>query len=104
MLSSIALSPTDVVQHYYQYLAEKIDSDSVSHVMISKKLLTKGDVRVINGFPDNNYRNNLILKHVMIMTTDELFCFCKLLLDMEHQKHIGTLLINGNVWFSVIII
>ena len=80
-----------------------MDSDSVSHVMISKKLLTKADVRDINGFPDNNFRNSLILKHVMIMSTDELFCFCKLLLDMEHQQHLGTLLINGSVSYRLML-
>ena len=95
---SIELSPTNVVQHYHQYLVENMDSDSVSHLMTSKKLLTKADVKIINGFFDNCYRNGLILKHVMLMNIAELFSFCEVLLDMEHQYYIGTLLINGNVY------
>ena len=76
-----------------------MDSDSVSHVLISKKLLAKTDVNVINGFSDNSYRNSLILKYIMHMGTAELFYFCEILLNMEHQQHIGTLLLNGNVCF-----
>ena len=87
-----------MVQHYYQYLVENMDADSVSHLMTSKKLLTKADVKIINRFFDNRYRNGLILKHIMLMSTAELFCFCEVLLDMEHQYYIGTLLINGNVY------
>lgn len=100
---SIELSPTKVVQHYYQCLVENMDSDSVSHLMTSKRLLTNTDLKIINGFFDNHYRNSLILKHVMLMSTAELFSFCEVLLDMEHQYYIGTLLINGNVYLHTYI-
>ena len=72
-----------------------MDSDSVSHVMFSKKLLTKADVKIMHGFSDNGYRNSLILKFVVNMNIPELFSFCEILLDMEHQHCIGTLLVNG---------
>jgi len=95
------ISPLDVVQYYYQYLVENMDSDSISHVMVCRKLLTNGDMEAIGTCSSNRQRNVLILNHVQDMNVSELFAFRDAVQELEHQCYISTILTRGKHFIKV---
>ena len=91
----VGASFLEVVSHYYQYLVEYMDSDSISHVMVCRKLLTGGDMEVINKCSSNRQRNVLLLNRVLHMSATELLAFCEVVQELEHQHYISTILTSG---------
>jgi len=72
-----------------------MDSDSISHVMVCKQLLTDDDMEVINKCSTNSQRNALLLDHVLHMSASELFAFRDIVQELDHQHYIITVLSSG---------
>jgi len=72
-----------------------MDSDSISHVMVCRKLLTNVDMEAITTCPSNSQRNVLLLNHVLHMNVSELFAFHDVVQELDHQHSISTILNSG---------
>ena len=69
-----------------------MDAEVVSQLMVSQQLLSEDIVKyAISDFQ----KNSLIIQQVGLMNEQTLFSFGQLLLTNEGQKHIGTMLIDG---------
>jgi len=91
----IGVSFFEIIQHYYQYLVENMDSDSISHVMVCKQLLADDNMKVINKCSTNSQRNVLLLDHAVHMSASELFAFRDAFQELEHQHYISEILSSG---------
>ena len=98
---ALVISPFEIIQYYYQYLLENMDSDSISHVMACRKMLTDGDMEVINKCSGNSQRNVLVLNHVLHMSISKLFAFLDVVQELEHQHYITTILTSGKYYGRV---
>ena len=84
----------DVISHYYTYLENHMDADSVSHMIHSKHLITDDDYDVISRAPNDVKMNCLILQYVKLMNISDVMKFCAVLKEIESLKIIGNTLEN----------
>ena len=82
-------SPSQIISHYYTYLESHLDADSVSNMMHHENLLSDEDYDVITSAPTDMKMNCLLLHYIKMMNISKLQQFCKILNEIETQRHIG---------------
>jgi len=69
-----------------------MDAELVTQLMVSHQLLSKD---IIMAASSDYQKNCLILQQIILMNVQTLVSFGKLLLTIDSQKHIGTMLTDG---------
>ena len=77
------------------YLLQRMDADSVSHMMQCKHFITDDDYEAITTAPNDRMMNVLILEYIRVMDLSTLLKFADHLKTMETQKPIGSKLKLG---------
>ena len=83
---------TEVISHYYPYLLQHMDADSVSHMMHCDHLITVDDCEAITAAPNDRMMNDAILQYVRVMDLPTLVKFIDLLKTIETQKSVASYL------------
>ena len=79
-----------------------MDADLIAQQLNSLKLLKKDEFYIVMTGMSQYQKNCLILEKIRNMDMDSLTTFCKLLESIPHQKHMGTMLLNGkNAVYSI---
>jgi len=92
---SVLESSKDIVDHFYHYMSQELDADSIVYQMITQKLLIEDDLQSVTLATNKYQKNCFVLEKVRLMNTSSLTSFCNLLQHVDHQKHIGTTLLKG---------
>ena len=79
----VASDSNQVISHYYTYLENYMDADSVSHMMHCEHLITDDDYEAITAAPNDNKMNILLLQYVRSMNVKQLSRFCDILNNLE---------------------
>ena len=90
----------DFMNHYYDYLSVNMDPEVVIKLMESQQLLNKNNFVAVSS---DYQKNCLILQQISLMNVKEILSFSKLLLTSDSQKHIGQMLIKGEISSSYVI-
>ena len=90
MCINVVSDPHDIIDHYYNYLENHMDADSVSHLMHSNHLITDDDYDAITAAPNDNKMNTALLHYLKTMKIDQLINFCDGLKAIETQWKIGS--------------
>ena len=87
----------EIIDHYYHYLSQEMDADLIAEQMTSLQppLLNQDDITFIMTASNQYHKSCCVLEKVRVMDLGSLTTFCKLLESFDHQKHMGTLLLNG---------
>ena len=82
----------DFISHYYDYLSVNMDAEVVTQLMVSQQLLSE-DIALAAS---SDYQKNcIILQQMTMMNVQSLVSIGELLLMIDSQKHIGTMLSDG---------
>ena len=77
-----------------------MDPEVVTKLMESQQLLNKNNLMAAS----TDYQKNcLILQQISLMNVKEILLFSELLLTSDRQKHIGQMLIKGEISSSYVI-
>jgi len=76
-------------------MSQELDADLIVYQMIAQKLLTEDDLQSVAIATSKYQKNCCVLEKVRLMNASSLTSFCNLLQHFDHQKHIGTTLLNG---------
>ena len=77
-----------------------MDPEIVTKVMESQQLLNKNNLMAASS---DYQKNCLILQQISLMNVKEILLFSELLLTSDSQKHIGQMLIKGEISSSYVI-
>ena len=69
-----------------------MDAEVVTKLMVSQQLLSE---HIVKHAVSDFQKNSLILQQVAMMNEQTLLSFGQLLLTLEGQKHIGTMLVDS---------
>ena len=84
----------DFINHYYGYLSVNMDPEVVTKLMESQQLLNKNNLVAASS---DYQKNCLILHQISLMNVEEIVSFSELLLTSDSQKHIGQMMIKGEI-------
>ena len=91
----IAATPAEVIDHYYCFLADNLDSSTVCQTMLKLEVITEGDV-VDSAKMCSDYQHNAFLLDKLLMTDkSNIIRYCRMLQSTENEKEIGKMLMNG---------
>ena len=95
-------TPVEIIDHYYHYLSQEMDADLMAQQMVSlqSSLLNKDDIVFISTAENQYQKSCYMLEKIRLMDLHSLITFCRLLESIDHQKHLGTLLLNGKNYKS----
>ena len=90
-------APVEIIDHYYHYLSQEMDADLIAQQMVSlqSSLLNKDDIAFIMAAENQYQKSCYMLEKFRLMDLHSLTTLCRLLESIDHQKHLGTLLLNG---------
>ena len=77
-----------------------MDPEIVTKLMESQQLLNKNNLIAASS---DYQKNCLILQQISLMNVKEILLFSELLLTSDSQKHIGQMLIKGEISSSYVI-
>ena len=99
-------TPVEIIDHYYPYLSQEMDTDLIAQEMTSLQspVLEKDDIAFIMTAENQYQKNCYMLEKVRLMDLHSLITFCRLLENIDRQKHLGTLLLNGKNYKSSFVI
>ena len=87
------MHPHQVICHYYTYLENFLDPDSVAFMMLGECLIHTEDYNAITSAPNDLKMNCFLLQYVMqyakLQDMEKLFKFCEVLKNIETQKCVG---------------
>ena len=72
-----------------------MDRDLIVKHMLSQQMLNDHEFHIIMSGMSEYQRNCLLLEKILLMNTDSLVSFCKILQMIDCQKHIANVLLNG---------
>ena len=82
----------DFISHYYDYLSVNMDAEVVTQLMVSQQLLSED---IAMAASSDYQKNFIILEQMTMMNVQSLVSIGELLLMIDSQKHIGTMLSDG---------
>ena len=82
----------DFISHYYDYLSVNMDAEVVTQLMLSQQLLSED---IAMAALSDYQKNCIILQQMTMMNVQSLVSIGELLLMIDGQKHIGTILSDG---------
>ena len=97
-------TPIELFCRHYQDLVQRLQPVKISEYMFSKGLLNKRDYTIITSAPCDRIRNCMIIEHVRHQSSSYLFKFLDVLQNVEDQKYLYYILINGMYTCIIIII
>ena len=77
-----------------------MDPEEVTKLMESQQLLNKNNLLAASS---DYQKNCLILQQISLMNVKEILLFSELLLTSDSQKHIGQMMIKGEISSSYVI-
>ena len=78
-------------------MSQELDADFIVQHMSAEQLLSDDSLDTIEMAADKYQKNCLILNAVRLMDLTLLMSVCDILLNTDHQRHIGTALMNGKL-------
>ena len=82
----------DFISHYYDYLSVNMDAEIVTQLMVSQQLLSED---IAMAASSDYQKNCIILQQMTMMNVQSLVSIGELLLMIDSQKHIGTMISDG---------
>ena len=82
----------EFIDNNYYYLAVNMNTESLSHLMLSQELISDGTILASSS----NYQTNLlILERIRQMNAQQFESFCELLINSTSHKQLGQFLVQG---------
>ena len=99
-------TPAEVINHYYYFLTESLDYDTICQVMLKLELITERDVIDSAKMYSEYRKKSFLLDRLLISDTTSIVEFCHMLQSTKSKQEIGKMLVYGkeHISFSVIYI
>ena len=91
----VLAKPAEVIDHYYYFLTENLDNDTICQTLLKLELITERDL-VDSGKMYSEYqRNSFLLDQLLTSDASNISKFCRVLQSTEKKQEIGKMLVNG---------
>ena len=95
LLFYITATPAEVINHYYCFLLENLDSSTICQIMLKMKLLTEKDLLHAAKMYSDYQKNAFLVDRLLVTSTSGIVEFCHLLQTTQSQQEIGFKLVHG---------
>ena len=91
----ILATPAEVIDYYYYFLMENLDSNTICHTMLKLELITEIDVIDSARMYSEYQKNSFLLDQLLISDALSIIEFCRMLQSTENKQDIGKMLVHG---------
>ena len=91
----VLATPVEVIDHYYCFLADNLDSSNICQTMLKLELITEEHLVDSAKMYSSYQKNSLLLDQLLISDTSSIVEFCHMLQKTETEQEVGKMLVNG---------
>ena len=84
-----------MIDHYYYFLTESLDNNTICQTLLKLKLMTEGDLVDSAKIYSEYQRNSFLLDKLLTSDESNIIEFCHELQNTENNQEIGKMLVNG---------
>ena len=92
-INFVLATPAEVIDHYYCFLADNLDSSIIRQTMHKVKVISEKDIVISTTMCSEYQKNAFLLNHLLIADTASIIAFCHSL--EEKDKQLGHMLVTG---------
>ena len=91
----VLATPAEVIDHYYYFLTDNLDNNTICQAMLKLELITERDL-VDSATMYSEYQKSSFLLDRLLLSSN-IIEFCRVLQNIENKQEIGKILVNGNL-------
>ena len=95
MVEFCLATPAEVIDHYYYFLMDNLDNNTICQLLLKLELIAEEDVINSARMYSEYQQNSFLLDRLLTSYTSSIVKFCHMLQHMENNQEIGKMLVYG---------